>query len=235
MDCCVIIRDKKELLALLRENKKAHYTYILRFPDGTPFYVGIGQGARMFAHVEEAQHPSGESLKVETIRCIWRGGGEVLHTVDRLYDREPWDREAELILSLGQQKHGTGPLTNAQDYAPSHSVDGVEVRKYRDVQGDDANRIPDSFKLVDVSLMAGPREPRTRTSVFGKIYTVLEENPGVTGRELVHLLQRVDFSANKSAYTQSGAVCAAWVCGYIEGGFFRSDRQHIQRWIGGDD
>jgi hypothetical protein len=231
----ITIKDKKGLLALLGRNNKSHYTYILRFPDGTPFYVGIGQGARMLAHVEEARDPSRDSLKVKTIRDIWANGGAVLHTVDRLYDREPWDREAELILSIGQQKHGTGPLTNAQDYAASHSVGGVEVRKYRDVQGDDVNRIPENFKLMDVCLMAGPREPRTRTSVFGKIYTVLEENPGVTGRELVHLLQRVNFSANKSAYTQSGAVCAAWVCGYIEGGFFRSDRQHIQRWIGGDD
>lgn len=217
------------------EHGKTHYTYILRYPDGTPFYVGIGQGVRMFSHVEEARDPSRDNLKAETIREIWADGGDVLHTVDRLFEQEPWDREAELILAIGQQKHATGPLTNAQDYAPSYTVGGVEVRKYRMVQGEDVNRIPDSFKLMDIRLMAGPHEPKTRKSVFGKIYTVLEENPGVTGRQLVSLLQRVDFSANKSAYTQSGTVCSAWVCGYIEGGFFRRDRLHIQRWGQGDE
>jgi len=231
----MVVQDKNELIAVLAEKNKAHYTYVLRFPDGTPFYVGKGQGVRMFAHVEEAADPSRDSLKVNTIRGIWKDGGDVVHTIDRLYDQEPWIREAELIMSIGQQKHGTGPLTNAQDYALSHSVGGVDVRKYREVQGDDVNQIPGNFKLMDVRLMAGPREPKSRKSVFGKIYTVLEENPGVTGRELVALLQQIDFSMNKSAYTQSGSVCAAWICGYIEGGFFRSDRQHIQRWKGGDD
>lgn len=229
-----VVTNKNELRTLLAKRGKSHYTYILRFPDGTPFYVGIGQGTRMFAHVEEARDPNRQSLKVETIRGIWACGEEVLHTIDRLYDQEPWDREAELLLAFGQLKYGTGPLTNAQDYARSHSVNGVEVRKYRDVQGDDVNRIPEAFKLKNVRLMAGPRQPRTRGSVFGKIYTALEENPGVTGRELVSILQHVNFSANKSAYTQSGTVCAAWVCGYIEGGCFRNDTQYIQKW-GSDD
>lgn len=225
-----VVENKTALLSLLTESMKTHYTYILRFPDGTPFYVGIGRGIRMFAHVQEARNQSRNSLKIDTIRGIWKKGGEVLHTIDGLYDEEPWSREAELILAIGQRKHGSGPLTNAQDYSLSHCLRGVEVRKYRDIQGSDPNRIPEGFQLKYVRLMAGPREPRSRSSVFGKIYTVLEENPGLTGGELVPLLQRVDFSKNKSAYTQSGTVCAAWVCGYLEGGFFRRDTQYIQRW-----
>ncbi|SEQ52273.1 hypothetical protein SAMN05421693_1451 [Ectothiorhodospira magna] len=226
----VLIKDREHLRQALAESRKQHYTYILREPGGKPFYVGIGQGLRMFSHVEEAKDPERGGLKVEAIRNIWSQGGEVLHTIDGWHDNEPWVREAELIEAIGQIKHGTGPLTNAQDYSPSHVVAGVEVRKYKDVQGEDVNGIPETFKLKDVRLMAGPREPKTRRSVFGKIYTALEENPGVTGSELVSILLRLDFSSNKSAYTQSGAVCAAWVCGYIEGGYFRSDTQYIQSW-----
>ena len=160
-------------------------------------------------------------------------GGEVIHSIDRFHDQEPWDREEELIRLIGQLKHGTGPLTNEQDYSPSVKVNGVEVRKYAADHVDDTDRIPAKFKLRDVRLAAGPIEPKSRQSVFGKIYTVLEAHPGVTGEELVYLLKQIDFSGNKSAYTQSGEVCAAWLCGYIEGGFFRGDRLHLQRYAKG--
>jgi len=85
--------------------------------------------------------------------------------------------------------------------------------------------------LRDVRLMAGPREPRSRKSVFGKIFSVLEENPGVTGEELVGLLLNVDFTSNESAYTQSGRVSSSWLVGYIEGGFFHKKCLHIQRFV----
>ncbi len=45
----------------------------------------------------------------------------------------------------------------------------------------------------------GPSEK----SVYGKIFGILKEHPGVTGEELVELLLSVDFSDNKSAYTQT--------------------------------
>ncbi len=183
---------------------------------------------RLFAHVEEAKATARVTNKLLKIRTILDAGGEVIHCIDGFYEKEPWDREEKLITAIGQEKHGTGPLTNEQDYAASHKVHGVEVRKYRDVQGDDPDRVPAKFKLARVCLMAGPREPARRTSVFGKIFSVLEEHPGVTGLQLIELLKRIDFSGNISAYTQSGEVCAAWLCGYIEGGFFRSDRLHIQ-------
>ncbi len=233
-----VIKSKDELRDILRiEGTKKHYTYILRKPDGmvyhggtgTPFYVGIGQGMRLFQHVEEAKEPGKSGRKVSCIRDIWASGGEVIHTIDGFFDEEPWGREAALLRSIGQLKHGTGPLTNEQDYALSHQVQGAEVRKYRDVQGGDPNHLPAKFKLADVRLKAGPRRPKKMTSVFGKIYSTLETNPGVTGRDLVELLKGLDFTGNKSVYTQTGKVCATWLCDYVEGGYFRADRQHLQR------
>lgn len=234
----LVVTDKNHLGRLLKEAGKAHYTYILRRPDGieshggmgTPFYVGIGQNARLFEHIDDARKGAGGRRHV-IIRELWAMGADVLHTLDGFHQREPWDREEEIIRTIGQIKHGTGPLANEQDYAHSRKIGGVEVRKYAGDHVDGTNNIPPKFKLGSVRLAAGPREPQSRGSVFGKIYSMLEEHPGVTGEELVGLLMRVDFTGNKSAYTQSGAVCAAWVCGYIEGGYFRSDRLHIQTYV----
>lgn len=57
-----MIADRVALARLIAESGGGpHYVYLLRVPDGepkfgglgTPFYVGIGQGARLFAHEEE--------------------------------------------------------------------------------------------------------------------------------------------------------------------------------------
>ena len=235
----VPINDRADLVSIIRASGGGpHYVYLLRIPDeetcyggfGTPFYVGIGQGTRLFVHEEEARDLARTSLKIETIRSIWANGKEVIRTIDSVHAVEPWDREAELINSIGRLTENAGPLTNAQTYSASVKFDGVELRKYAvdHAASGDINTIPAKFKLRFVQLMAGPKEPRSRTSVFGKIYTIAEANPGVTGEELITLLTTVDFTGNKSAYTQSGRVSSSWLAGYIEGGYFRSDRQHLQ-------
>lgn len=237
------ILDRTDLARVIASSGSGpHYVYLLRKPDGvsafgglgTPFYVGVGQGARLFCHEEEARDPAQTSAKVQAIRAIWAMGGEVVRTIDSVHALEPWDREGELVNAIGRIAEGTGPLTNAQKYAPSVKLNGVELRKYAadHAESGDANAIPAKFKLRRTRLKAGPKEPRSRTSVFGKIYTVLEANPGVTGEDLISLLYAVDFSGNKSAYTQGGQVSSSWLVGYIEGGYFRSDRQHLQDYLG---
>lgn len=185
---------------------------------------------RLFSHEEEARDPIRGSAKVEAIRSIWAAGGEVIRTIDSFHLSEPWDREEELINVIGRLADGSGPLTNAQAYAPSAKLNGVELRKYAAAHAEtaDANAIPTKFKLRTVRLKAGPNEPASASSVHGKIYAVAAANPGLTGEELVRVLGSVDFSANRSAYTQSGHVSASWLVGYIEGAYFRRDRQHLQ-------
>lgn len=233
-----LISDRADLNRVIAASGGGpHYVYVLRMPDGepnygglgTPFYVGIGQGTRLFAHEEEARDPARFGAKVETIRSVWSKGGEVVRTIDSVHAVEPWDREEELINSIGCLAEGAGPLTNAQTYAPSLKLNGIEHRKYAaNHASDDANSTPAKFKLRHTRLMAGPIEPGSRASVFGKIYTVVEANPGVTGEELVSLLRNVDFSRNKSAYTQGGQVSASWLVKYIEGGYFHSKCLHLQ-------
>jgi len=237
------INNRADLTQLIADSSDGpHYVYLLRKPDGqpqfggigTPFYVGIGQGMRPFAHEEEARDPARSGAKVETIRSIWDTGGEVVRTIDSVHAAEPWDREEELINLIGRLAEDAGPLTNAQTYAPSRKLNGIELRKYAadHAASGNANAIPAKFKLRHTRLMAGRKEPRSRKSVFGKIFTVAKANPGVTGEELVGLLSAVDFTGNKSAYTQGGQVSSSWLVGYIEGGYFRSDRQHLQDYQG---
>lgn len=237
-----IVFDQADLEAILAAHGGGpHYVYILRYPDGiecyggfgTPFYVGLGQGLRVFAHEKEASDPKNSSAKVEAIRSIWEQGQQIIRTLDSVHDQEPWDREEELINEIGRLAEGRGPLTNDQTYSPSTKINGVELRKYagNHIDSGDVTAIPQTFKLRNERLKVGPREPKIRTSVMGKIYTVLEDNPGVTGEELVHLLLHVDFSRNKSPYTQGGGVSASWLVGYIEGGYFRKDHLIFQKFV----
>ncbi|WP_067183809.1 GIY-YIG nuclease family protein [Sphingopyxis granuli] len=240
----MIIRSKVDLATALRQREEKHYVYILRYPDdviacdgeGTPFYVGIGQNDRLFSHEENALHKGEISEKADAIREIQASGREVVRTIDSFHFVEPFIREAELILEIGRKAEGTGPLLNAQTYSPSHRLEGVELRKYavNQIAAGGIDAIPARFKLRNVRLMGGPNIPRSiqkngsKICVMGKVYQAAQANPGITGEQLVHALAKLDWSENKSAYTQGGQVCASWLCGYIEGAFFRSDKLHLQ-------
>ena len=79
-----------------------YYVYELSHPDGTPFYVGKGQGARLFNHIREAFHRCA-CQKCQTIRQIWDDGGEVRHTIVFETDNETlaYQYERELIATYG--------------------------------------------------------------------------------------------------------------------------------------
>ena len=65
--------------------------------------------------------------------------------------------------AINRLTEGTGPLTNAQTYAPSLKLDGIELRKYAadHAASGDANPIhPRKVQAGPTRLMAGPRKPR---------------------------------------------------------------------------
>lgn len=93
-----------------------HYVYILRRPDGRPFYVGKGFGPRVFQHENEARHPNNRlsnSYKLNVIRSIWRSGLKPTYEIDLITSSpdEAYMREATLI-TLFRRLHEGGPLTN---------------------------------------------------------------------------------------------------------------------------
>jgi len=76
-----------------------------------------------------ARDPARFGAELETTRSIWANGAEVVRTIDSVHPAEPWDREQELINAIGRLAERAGPLTNAQTYALSIKINGVELRK----------------------------------------------------------------------------------------------------------
>ncbi len=92
------------------------YVYILRRPDGRPFYVGKGKGGRAFFHENEARHPNdrrSNPFKLNVIRKIKAAGYYIAYEIDMITTSEEaaFDREMKLISAL-KRLHEGGPLTN---------------------------------------------------------------------------------------------------------------------------
>lgn len=102
------------------------YTYILRRPDGRPFYVGKGKGPRVLNHENEARHPNdrrSNSHKLNVIRSIWVSGRGIGYEIDKVFDDETgaYAREEHLI-STYKRLHEGGPLTNRASGGGSESA-----------------------------------------------------------------------------------------------------------------
>lgn len=93
------------------------------------------------------------------------------------------------------------------------------------------DRIPDNFKYANTPLKVNPAgAPKKDTSVMGRIYKMVGDNPGITGRELVRKMQETREWAEtgaKAKYAKNGVVCALWVIGYINGAL-RPSLGHLQ-------
>jgi hypothetical protein len=94
----------------------AQYIYILRRPDGRPFYIGQGSGHRVFFHENEARHANNwktNDHKLNVIRSIWRSGDTVTYEIDFVGEDKVVinEREEALICQFGRLHEG-GPLTN---------------------------------------------------------------------------------------------------------------------------
>jgi hypothetical protein len=80
------------------------YVYVLARPNGKPFYVGKGQGRRVYDHEREARNGH-QCHKCNVIRKIWRKGGEVQrYTVFTTDDeRAALDYEVSMIALYGRR------------------------------------------------------------------------------------------------------------------------------------
>ena len=92
------------------------YVYILRRPDGRPFYVGQGGGSRVFFHESEARHANNwktNDHKLNVIRSVWQSGQRVTYEIDLVSEDRVAinDREEMLIRHFGRLHEG-GLLTN---------------------------------------------------------------------------------------------------------------------------
>src|SRR5690242_9527661 len=77
-----LVVDPQNACKKFLQGAEGFYVYILRRPDGRPFYVGKGIGDRVFAHENEARHPNdwrSNAYKLNVIRSIWRSGNPVTY------------------------------------------------------------------------------------------------------------------------------------------------------------
>jgi len=84
--------------------KLGYYVYTLTDPfDGFVFYVGKGQGNRVFAHVNDALETETSSDKLDRIRQIIRGGEKPIHSIIRhgMDEQTAFEVEAALIDAYG--------------------------------------------------------------------------------------------------------------------------------------
>jgi hypothetical protein len=110
------------------------YVYILRRPDGRPFYVGKGFGPRVFQHENEARHPNNRlsnAYKLNVIRSIWRSGLKPTYEIDLITASpdEAYTREAALI-GLFKRLHEGGPLTNLAAGGGSTAASPASVERH---------------------------------------------------------------------------------------------------------
>lgn len=124
--------NAKEVLAQICASGKRFYVYVLKRPNGVPFYVGIGTGRRIFDHGYYAARGKIKSHKIAIIRKIIASGQEIsfgieCHSDDRsLIER----RERELIAEIGRADHHKGPLANNTDGGEgAHNPSPEELKK----------------------------------------------------------------------------------------------------------
>lgn len=107
----------KDAKRLIKENRNSFYVYVMKRPDGDPFYVGKGGGAdgmRIACHENYAKkNIRGNIYKNNIINKISREGKSVSYDLFFFSEEDlTFDKEMELISLYGRKDMGTGVLSN---------------------------------------------------------------------------------------------------------------------------
>jgi len=173
-----------------------HYVYRLIDPrNGQTFYVGKGQGNRVFAHANGISEldPEGindeETQKIQTIRDIRKAGLEVIHTIHRhgMDNDTALQVEAALIDAYG----GLTNIANgvrSNDYGVMHVQQIEETYKRETIENISENVIiikisPSSVDLHDGNIYEATRQnwkmslerAETADYVFSVMHGVVQE------------------------------------------------------------
>jgi len=110
--------NSQEVKELINKHPGRFYVYVLRRPNGDPFYVGKAawnNRLRIFCHEVEARNCYDHRYyRNNVIKMIWDGGGQVDYGI-ALFTRDEglaFKKEIELIKLYGRKSNGTGILAN---------------------------------------------------------------------------------------------------------------------------
>lgn len=110
----------QEAKNLILQHPGQYYTYLLKRPNGIPFYVGKGncKGFRIETHTKEALLNTGiNKHKENIIRKILEDGNQVDYEIVIFTSNEEdaFDKEIELISFYGRKDNVSGVLANLTD------------------------------------------------------------------------------------------------------------------------
>ena len=142
------------------ERKLKTYVYRLIDPrNGETFYVGKGQGDRVFSHIREERDPEGDDVtnKLTRIREIRRAGFEVAHVIHRhgMDDKTAFEVEAALIDAYPGLTNIVGGA-GSNDYGVMHA--GEVIHHY--------SAEPAQFKDEDRALLINVNRSAPETSLY---------------------------------------------------------------------
>lgn len=117
--------DLRGVQLLIEECPSHFYVYILKRPNGIPFYIGKGTRIhRISSHMREALANAGHNnYKNYIIRKILEEGSQIDYEIVLFTDNEElaFDKEMELISFYGRRDKEEGVLTNLTDGGEGYS------------------------------------------------------------------------------------------------------------------
>jgi hypothetical protein len=121
--------SKTDVVEALRSRPTKFYVYILRKPNGVPFYVGKGCGNRVFQHEREAFISIEKNHKLNIIRkhANPANGGYLRYDIEFFESEdEAHIFEKQLIKEIGRHDLRLGPLANQTDGGEGTSNPSLE-------------------------------------------------------------------------------------------------------------